>query len=429
MKIFKKINIFFSFTLSVILTLNSCIFDPGGFTDDNENVLTYPVTFTIKTRSASDIYASDEEMMHIIDLYIVNNLDSKIEKIIHLQFTALTEEHKESLKLTTGRKIVYGFANLSSAQKTDIGLDGLAESNVMPDLSSADCTLSNGFSIITTSGSEQYLPMSNSSTFNVTNTSGQAFNLELVRLLCKIKLTFRNESGYKLAIKDFSLSPFTSSAIYALPRNTQGKPVFPGVLSQAIYNQTLSPEPSLENNESVEYNAYLNETSVSDDGFLKLNVTTVKDGSIINVYRMSLTNLNYLNRNDYLPLTVILSDYKLALEVRSYPPIGGYATSVSTGTDEYYINFTGGGPFVIIPKLTKISDGSVVTLANSDITFTYTDATTTIFDTPPTLSNAEITGVLKTTGTGKALCNVSLNILTGSGITRILTYKVYISLN
>lgn len=430
-----KVNIFI-YIIPLFILLNSCIFDTGGFTDE-EYSLTYPVTFTIKTRTGNDVYASEEELMHKLDLYIVNNADNKIEKIINLEFTSLTEEHKADVKLTSGNKTIYSFANLQDAQKTEIGISGLTEGNTMPDMTNAGCTLPNGFSIVPLSN--LYMPMSKKSVIRVTKMSGQNFSIEMVRMMCKVKLTFKNETGYKLAIKEFSLSPFTSSAIFALPQIIQGAPSFPVAISRQDYTRTLSPEPSLENNASVEYFTYLNETAVPDDGYFKLKIKTQKDGSIQQDIRMSLTNLKYLNRNDYMPLTVIISDYKLDMIVRSYPPIGGYASVTTTGTDEYYCNFSGGGPFVITPKLTKLSDNTDVSLSSLD--FSYTDASTSIFSTPPTLSykyekpsdptfkSAEITGILNTTGSDKALLNISLNITSGTGITRTIACKVYIVLN
>jgi hypothetical protein len=425
---------------TTLLCLSSCIFDAGNFTDDEKDLLTYPVTFSIRTRTGNDVNATNDELMRSIDLYIVNNTDNKIEKIINLSFTGMTEEHKLTLKLTKGLKTVYGFANLTNSQKNAIGLSSLIEGNTLlpATMSSATCNLSNDYQIITTPGSEQYIPMSNMAGFTVTNTSGQTFNFELIRMLSKIKITFVNESGYTMAFKEYSLSPFTKSAIYALPKNNLGAPVFSGTATSEAFTKTLT-SVNLINNSSIEYSMYLNETQVPDDGFFKLNVTTQKDGSVTNVYRMSLTNLNYINRNDYLPLTVILSDYKLELTARSYPPIGGYASITTTGTDEYYCRFSGGGPFIITPKLTKLSDNTEVSLTTVD--FSYTDAATSIFSSIPALSykydkpsdptfkSAEISGTLNSTGSGKALVNILLNITSGTGVVRTIACKVYIVLN
>lgn len=145
--------------------------------------------------------------------------------------------------------------------------------------------------------------------------------------------------------------------------------------------------------------------------------------------RMSLTSLSYLNRNDYLPLDIILTDYKLDVEVMSYPPIGGYPASVTTNADGYHCMFPGGGPFIIIPKLKKLSDGSTIPLTDSDWTFTFTDASTTIFDKVPALKDGEIKGSLKSSATGVALCNISVNVQTSASVTRTLSYKMYISQN
>lgn len=413
--------------LLLAITNSSCIiFDSREDYTDNYTE-TYPVTFTISTRSADDIYASDDELMKSLLIYVVNSNDNKIEKIIDINFSVLTEEHKVDVLLATGNKKIYVFSNLQISQKTDIGISGLVEGNTMPDMSTADCTLNNGFTLNPVGNI--FLPMSNQTSINVLKMSGQSFNLELIRMMCKVKLSIKNETGLRLLLKQLDFSPLTTSSIYALPSNTQGAPSFPVAVTQNTFIYAFSPQPLLDNNASTEYTFYLNESAVNNDGWFKIKLKTEFEGSGEEDIRMSLTNLNYLNRNDYLPLNAVLSNYKLDISVKSYPPIGGYASAVNTGSNEYYCAFSGGGPFLITPTLTRLSDNVKIDLSDSDISFTYTDASPGLFNTPPSIKEGQIIGTLKSSGAGKALLNINITLPPTGGVSRILSYKLYISLN
>lgn len=418
----KKQNYISVLSLLILLILCSCAEDNNPITVKSGDE-TYSVTYRISTRSSSDANASDNEMMKSILLFVVD-ANNKIEKKVTETFQEMKKIYEIKIQLTPGAKTVYGFSNLSASNLTEAGLANLEIGNTMPDLTSATFTIANGFTIDITSGN--YLPMSNKTTFTVTNIANQSFNMELIRMVCKMKLNFKNETGHAITLKDIVLSPVTTSAIYLLPRsNGLIAPTLPGTKTTGNYTYTFNSNLSFaDKTELKDYIFYFNESQVDNNGWFKLTLNTLNGTD--NEVRMSLTDLTFINRNDYLPLNIILTDYKLELDLKSYPPIGGYAAVVSTTTDGYHCTFPGGGPFVITPKLIQISNNSVVTDANWS--FTYTDASS-IFDKVPTLSNGEIKGTLKSSATGTALCTISVNVSTSENITRMLSYRVYISQN
>ncbi len=421
----KQDYIYIVLYLFFIFVTLSCTEEDERNTDKSEK-MTYTITYHISTRSSSDINASDDEMMKTILLFIVD-ADNKIEKKVTETLPSTEQQHEVEVQLTAGKKNVYGFSNLTAEMITATGLN-VEEGEMMPSLVNATCAIANGYEIDLSAN--KGLPMSNQTTFSVMKTAGQTFGMELIRMVCKIKLNFKNETGHTITLKNIILSPVTTSAIYLMPHlDGQMYPQLPGSTASGDYTYAFNGSSTFaDKGELKDYLFYINESQVSGDSWFKFTLNTQREG-LVDEVRMSLTNLSYLNRNDYLPLDIILTDYKLELEVKSYPPIGGYPAAVEKEADGYHCIFPGGGPFVIIPKLIKLSDGSSVSVADADWNFSYVDATTTVFDKAPILKNGEIKGTMKSSASDKVLCTVSVNVLASGNVTRMLSYKVYISQN
>jgi hypothetical protein len=413
----------------ILLCLFTIVFFSGCKGDDEQSlpvdseITTYSVKCNVGLRSGGE-YDSENEMMKTLLIFFVDS-DNKIEKKVELTLPATKQQIAFEVQLIAGQKTVYGFSDLSNAAISSAGLN-IAEGATMPDLTNATIAIANGFEIDITGGN--YLPMSNKTIFTVIKAPGQSFSMDLIRMVCKVKLNFKNETGHTIAIKNIILGPLTTSSVYLMPRSDgQTAPQLPTGTTAGQYTYTFTSSPSfIDGGELNDYTFYINESQTADNEWFKLTLNTQRDG-LSDEVRMSLTNLTYLNRNDYLPLNIILTDYKLELEVISYSPIGGYPASVTTAADGYHCSFPGGGPFIIIPKLLKYSDGSEIT--GSVWSFTYTDNATSIFDKNPVLKNGEIIGTLKSTSTGSALCTISVNVITSTSITRTISYKVFISQN
>jgi hypothetical protein len=76
---------------------------------------------------------------------------------------------------------------------------------------------------------------------------------------------------------------------------------------------------------------------------------------------------NYIARNDYRIIPIVIDDYKLELIPYDFPPIGVYPCSVKEIEDDLYeMTFHDYGHFHLVPKVTKISDNTVVPYSSSD---------------------------------------------------------------
>lgn len=91
---------------------------------------------------------------------------------------------------------------------------------------------------------------------------------------------------------------------------------------------------------------------------------------------------NYIARNDYRIIPIVLDDYGLDMIPYDFPAIGVLPASVKEEDGIYTINFHDYGHFHLQPKVTRYSDGSLIpygkrndgetywTLANSETSFT-----------------------------------------------------------
>ena len=424
----KKLSNILLYLFASVFVFNACSSDNDDTSDsssDNGDKTPYTVTYRISTQKSFDASASDEEMMKTILLVIVKP-DGRIEDIEDIELPDTEEEHVIEMQLTTGRKYVYGFANLNDAMRNQTGLSALSVGSTMPDLSATTLTIENGYTI--DSSADKYLPMSNTTDFFVNSVNGQSFGMELIRLVSKVKFAFKNESGEKITLKQLTMSPLTTSAVYLMPGNS-GKPVFPTTHTQGDYIYNFDTGYVFNDGEELEYTTYINESEINGTGWFQVRLTTQTGDGTASEERIALTNLTYINRNDYLNLPIVLTDYKLEIDVRSYPPIGGYPASVVYNDDAYHITFSGGGPFIITPKLIQLSNNTEVTLTDSDWVFDYTDTTPSFFEELPAMKNGEIYGVINASAKGSVLFNLSAKVTTSAGIQRIVSYKIYINQN
>lgn len=398
--------------------------DPGN--NGGKDNTPYKVTYKVSSLRSADVNATAEEMMKSILLIIVKS-DGTIENIENVNLPVTQEEYVIEMLLTQGSKSVYGFANLTDNMKTQAGLSSLLVGSTMPDLSEAALTIQNGYTI--DESNNEYLPMSNYTGITVSAVNGQSFSLELIRLVSKVRLRFTNESGESIILGQLTITPLTTSSVYLLPRNVN-EPVFPATYSQGDFSSNFGAGYAFADGEQLEYITYVNESIITGTGWFRIGLTTLTGNGSVSEERIALTNLTYINRNDYLDIPIILTDYKLEIDVVSYPPIGGYPPSVVYNGDAYHITFAGGGPFQLTPRLIQLSDNTEVTMTDSDWTFSYVDDTIPgFFEESPVLKSGEIYGVIKATATGSVLFTLSANITTSAGIQRMISYKIYINQN
>lgn len=138
--------------------------------------------------------------------------------------------------------------------------------------------------------------------------------------------------------------------------------------------------------------------------------------------------LAFINRNDFITIPVLITDWELRLDVRFYPPIGGYpAVIVDNKGDEFYARFGTSGYFEITTQVSDRYTGAAVAAGNVSVQLSV-ESGAELFSRVPVLQNGEIVGELAEDRTGTAVINLDVTIKNGS-IQQTITRKLYIIRN
>lgn len=249
------------------------------------------------------------------------------------------------------------------------------------------------------------IPMSNVQTFNSLK-DGDIKDLIVIRMLAKIKLQIYNDSGENITINSVTLTSLTANTkegdtdyknLMLLPNLTKGQdtmesnagyhgdiePNLNGTPEQEVYiytpeNKSIDKnENTFANGKPVEYIFYVNESEnpkgenwgkKDDDGttqefnryFLKIDIEGEEEQRYTLIDDSNADNgndkWNYIARNDYRIIPIVLDDYKLDMIPYDFPAIGVYPASVKEEDGIYSITFHDYGHFHLVPQVTKYSD-------------------------------------------------------------------------
>lgn len=348
------------------------------------------------TRAWEDVNAKADrtEMMyswHVILVDASNKVVFKKSSTTVANDNAEIDIVAENLELAAGTYTAYSFANIPVSS-----LPAAINKEVGAEFSSADVTAlanatytvnGNGF----TPSSNQGIPMSNKQTLNITASDTEK-DLIVIRMLAKMEVCFDNKTGAEATVQSFTISDITTNAadnLKLLPSLTSGANTMDAVHGDIQPNLNTSATASdymVEVNKTIANNAketvtfYINESATPSNED-KLFYLTVKMNNTD--YRYALINQkgktedddnawDYIARNDYRILPIVLDEYKLELIPYDFPPIGVYPVSVrEIESDLYEMTFHDYGHFHLVPKVTKTSNSTIVDYS-SDTTPTGT---------------------------------------------------------
>lgn len=368
--------------------------DTAGLTDDNGYVQLRIMTESSRakvTRSWQDTNAEDKEMMNLW-VVVVTDGNGVVKKCYACAPTGTQREDDDVAQLPKGNYTVYSFANISVANvcsllgitapatiptigATPVAID--VTGTVSNDASKTATINGNNFDPIATNNyGVAGIPMSNKQTITAQDVKK---DLIVVRMMAKIVLKLYNETGSPVTVKEVTLSDITDNAannlkllpslsnpddmsahdkdiqpnlnenpapdkvdfIYEVPSNQQT--VGTALYSNGIPAQTLT--------------FYINESATPQNAeglfYLTLKMSNTE-------YRYAIINdednhgWNYIARNDYRIIPIVIDDYKLELIPYDFPPIGVYPSSVSEiEQDLYEMTFHDYGHFHLVPRVTK----------------------------------------------------------------------------
>jgi len=413
---------------AVMAACSSDSIEPDQPNQNGSKDLTLRISTEMTTRARTtnwdDTNAQDEEMMNLWVVVVTNTSDGVVQKFFACRPSAGSErEIDEVARITQGAYTIYSFANISVSNVCS--LLGLSAPSTIPTIGSTptEITLTgtvktvdhaavaekvtkvngNGFDPTAANNGfgETGIPMSNVQTTSATDSSK---DLIVVRMLAKIEIQLYNETGNEVTVKSVTLSDITNNAMLSddpdnlklLPRYTTAssantmeavhgdiQPNLSDTKTTSDYTyevptaqQTIATATYASGTPAQTLTFYINESATPTNAerlfYLTLKMSdTEYRYALISSQSTDASGSNYkwdyIARNDYRIIPIIIDDYKLELIPYDFPPIGVYPCSVKEiENDLYEMTFHDYGHFHLVPKVTKISTGAIVPFGSTE---------------------------------------------------------------
>ena len=357
---------------------------------------------TADTRAEwQDKLADDDEMMNVWTVVVVG-ADNHVQRVLACRPTDAEREIDNVVYLAPATYRFYSFANIAPArvlQLLNIGTEATAitDNNTIHDIPFTDgatITEATANAIAVQMNGNQFnpeatdngfgaqgIPMSNVQTIAV-GTVGD-IDLIVIRLLAKLQFQFTNKTGAEKKITQVSLSDITANSttnLMLLPRLTNGRNTMeyvhgdlqPNLVTGApTTTMTLTPDNlTIDNDETKTLTVYVNESAKPQTTFGRFFIELKLDGEGTTVHRYALIDdanatdntgrWDYIARNDYRRLPILIDDYTFELIPYDFPPIGVYPASVKEEDGLQTITFHDYGHFHLVPVVTQVSTGERV---------------------------------------------------------------------
>lgn len=388
---------------------------------------------TVSRTSWDDPNAVPGEMMR--HCFVVAVQDGKIAGVLVSDDYAEEKSYAErlTLRINPGKTTIYSFANIRPRQ---LGINAAtAVGTTAPDFDRM--TFGVAGNVDTAADFTDGIPMSGKLQTTITERTSH-INLEVIRMVAKMRLTLTNESAADFRVRSVTLSDITSDAtdnLMLMPDIIDDERTAPNLSSAATAaNRTIKIGGDdgttllAGGKNSIETVFYLNESVARTTSCFILNVET--DQQTVS-HRVAMTDWNTIARNDYLRIPIRLNDYRISFDAEQFTAIGVLPT-VRYDKDMLTATFASYGEFHLRPTVTRLSDGKVLT-AGTEWSLTEWKvlslmpegkAGTCIYDRMPYLqpSSQTIEGFMGNR-TGTALHQVFFQV---AGLSYAIPYKVQI---
>lgn len=253
------------------------------------------------------------------------------------------------------------------------------------------------------------VPMSNAQTITVTAET-TSIELIVIRMLAKMELQLFNDGNSDVTIKSFTLQEVTKNAdnnLKLLPRLTSGAntmdpvhsdlkpnlrtnntgaitaptanltlyPKGPEALVAKIGHKTTDGTPN-----PVTFTFYVNESAAPTNasGLFYLTLGIDMGGGTVE-YRHALINQkgstttdddkwDYIARNDYRKIPIVLTDWQFRIEPIALTPIAGYP-AILLSSDALTATFSTGGPIALKPYVKKQTESAWRDFSDPEVQF------------------------------------------------------------
>ena len=278
----------------------------------------------------------------------------------------------------------------------------------------------------------------------------RTFTVYALRMLSKLQFDITNDLGQKVKINSIEVDRLTDDATetngnvkpFPHPATPLGPTdltvtVKPSLLATATQSpKTFTVDSEIESGHKASCSFYVNETDVPNNVFhqftLKLNLT-LADGTTQQVRYALVSNesneWNYIARNDWRIIPIVLQDYKLELVPQDFPPIGVLPAAVKSENDVFTCIFHASGDFHLKPQLVQYSTGKVVqTWKNREPLFETLTPNDALYSEKPEWSALEgcIHGSFASDQTGQSVHTLTLKCKPEGGVERLYVVPVII---
>lgn len=360
----------------MLLFFTACTSDtpsPDNTTDGYADVRISLSAGSLPTRSASgksvdwtDQNTEEGELMRNCFVLVVQNGNI----VSLLQSKDYPKEQSDVNTLTAripvGTTTFYSFANI---RPSDIGIDTTKTypQTLPPDFNnrlfsvSGNCRRASGFA--------NGIPMSNCQTIDILPTT-QRVDLEVVRMVAKVRLMLSNVSANDMTIRSVSLRDITANAtdnLYLLPKTDADGSVVPNISPTAARTKytvelgdTMTVKAGGKDEHMVEF--YINESQANTPKYFIITVNTDQPGFS---RRVAMMQWGTISRGDLLIIPIKLNDYRVRFEVEQFTAIG-VLPDVQNTDSMLTVHFHSYGEFHIRPHVIRASDGQELTAGTDE---------------------------------------------------------------
>lgn len=419
----KRISLYIIVLLCTTLAFFACTGEDSPGTKNDGG--THSVTMTIASRAIVDTHAAaSNELINSWWMAFVGPDGTVVETLDRAEAfngqtipEAAVERETFNVSLSDGTYTVYAFANFDGSSPSS-NIWGIKKGEKMPDLSAKTWA--------TAIENDSKIPMTGFCSFSVPSPESQNLMVEVVRMFAKLEFQFSTTSGTPKTLKRIKVHNAATSAIKLLPDYSLLEGSTPSLPDDAV-NSDLEYEVDIPlSGDVASYRRYIFESTAAahPTGHYVLEFDIDNDGLSKTITALAY-QLDHITRNDWVLIPVTFTDWTLRLDVRFYPPIGGYpAVVVESKNDEFYAKFGSSGLFEIIPEVSDSNNGIV--LAPNEIAVTLTvESGTEIFSRTPAWENGEIVGELAEGRTGTAVVNLAITV-NNDALRQTFTRKLYI---
>ena len=392
-----KKYIYFLFVMLPVLALAGCS-KPTSDSPDQDNPDNAPVRrASVTVRAGQDPNATDNELINDWWAVFVSRTNGKVYAKHGNSLSPAAEQDIVTFEIPQGTYRVYAFANITEEQlKTATGISFEMKKTAPPAETISSAVWDNGAISLNRWASEARIPMTGYKDVKVTNEENQSFSIEVVRMLAKMELTFRNLSKQDVAVNSLDFSPYSHGDIFVLPdyNSLEQEPNYTqtDAVDELLFGapgfRLAKKEGSVPASRTERF--YLRECIVPkpgpadgteaapDNGLFKFTVNIQKGAYEARDVVFYVDGFSYINRNDYIRIPVNFTDltaFDVRITPKFYPPIGGYP---ALWTEDSYtqpvttITFRAHGYFELTPELllddTKLTGPEYVRIESFTVT-------------------------------------------------------------